>query len=276
MRPEDLSGNPLSQFQMTAANVDDTRKLVRAINAAVEANGLSASELDRKFEIYWSELDKKLEEIRTSVSLSVFTADHAQERPVYRDRALVLIVDDELSHRTTLAEMVHARGMTADTASDGNEALAKLDAASFDVIVTDINMPGMDGFGFLQRLKENCAENSADMPPAIVLTAYGNTETAVRTVYDLGAYWYLEKPVHAHALEVLLHRASAHGRMLVERRNLERQLTYKGALGELVGVSAKMQEIFALLRWAGPSKAPVLITGERGTARKRWPAPFTH
>ena len=88
-------------------------------------------------------------------------------------RLKVLIVDDESSQRSGLAAMVSAWGMTPETAAEGNEALAKLSEFAADVILTDLNMPGLDGFGFLQRLREG-----GDMPPTIVLTAYGNLETA--------------------------------------------------------------------------------------------------
>jgi DNA-binding NtrC family response regulator len=159
--------------------------------------------------------------------------------------------------------MVSTWGMTAETASEGNEALDKMPNFNPDVILTDINMPGLDGFGFLQKLRE-----MGDMPPTIVLTAYGNVETAVRTVQDLGAYWYLEKPIQANSLEVLLRRAGEHAGLRTEKKVLERQLVYKGALGEMVGSSPKMQEIFALLQQAGPSKACVLITGESGTGKE--------
>jgi DNA-binding NtrC family response regulator len=159
--------------------------------------------------------------------------------------------------------MVSAWGMTPETAEDGNEALAKLNTFQADVIITDLNMPGLDGFGFLQRLRE-----AGEMPPTIVLTAFGNIETAVRTVHELGAYWFLEKPLQAAPLEVLLRRAGSHAGLRAENRNLERQLSYKGSLGELVGTSPGMQEIFVLLQQAGPSKACVLITGESGTGKE--------
>src|SRR5256714_198220 len=175
----------------------------------------------------------------------------------------VLIVDDEASQRAGLAAMVSAWGMTPETAGDGNEALAKLTAFPADVILTDLNMPGLDGFGFLQRLRD-----SGDMPPTIVLTAYGNVETAVKTVHELGAYWFLEKPIQPGSLEALIRRAGSHAGLRAEKQNLERQLSYKGSLGELVGTSVKMQEIFALLQQAGPSKACVLITGESGTGKE--------
>ena len=175
----------------------------------------------------------------------------------------VLIVDDEVSQRTGLAAMVTAWGMTAETAAEGNEALEKLQHFEADVILTDLSMPGLDGFGFLERLRE-----LGDMPPTIVLTAFGNIETAVRTVHELGAYWFLEKPIQPKTLEVLVRRAGSHAELRTQKRNLERQLVYKGSLGELVGRSPQMQEIFALLQQAGPSKACVLITGESGTGKE--------
>jgi DNA-binding NtrC family response regulator len=175
----------------------------------------------------------------------------------------VLIVDDEASQRSGLAAMVTAWGMTAETAAEGNEALRKLADFPADVILTDLNMPGLDGFGLLRSLRD-----SGEMPPTIVLTAYGNMETAVKTVHELGAYWFLEKPIQPAGLEVLIRRAGSHAGLRAEKRNLERQLSYKGSLGELVGVSGRMQEIFTLLQQAGPSKACVLITGESGTGKE--------
>ncbi len=175
----------------------------------------------------------------------------------------VLVVDDEASQRSGLAAMLSAWGMVAETAAEGNEALLKLNSFPADVIITDLNMPGLDGFGFLQRLRD-----SGDMPPTIVLTAFGSIETAVKTVHEMGAYWFLEKPIQPPALEVLLRRAGTHAGLRAANRQLERQLSYKGALGELVGTSRQMQEIFALLQQAGPSKACVLITGESGTGKE--------
>jgi DNA-binding NtrC family response regulator len=182
----------------------------------------------------------------------------------------VLIVDDEESQRSGLAAMLAAWGMTTETASEGHDALSKLNEFQADVVITDLNMPGLDGFGFLKRLRE-----SGDMPPTIVLTAYGNIETAVRTVHELGAYWFLEKPLQPQTLEVLLRRAGqqaglrAENRVLArEKTALERDLRNKGYLGGLVGTSPQMHEIFALLEQAGPSKACVLITGESGTGKE--------
>jgi DNA-binding NtrC family response regulator len=175
----------------------------------------------------------------------------------------VLIVDDESSQRAGLAAMVSAWGMTPATAEDGNAALAQLADFAADVILTDLNMPGLDGFGLLQRLRD-----SGEMPSTIVLTAYGSVETAVKTVHELGAFWFLEKPIKPAELEGLIRLAGRDATLRAQNRNLERQLSYKGSLGELVATSGRMQEIFALLQQAGPSKACVLITGESGTGKE--------
>ena len=175
----------------------------------------------------------------------------------------VLIVDDEPSQRAGYAAMLSAWGMRIETAANGAEALEKLNTFAAAAIVTDLKMPGMDGYTLLRKLQE-----SADSPPVIVLTAFGNLETAIKVVHDLGAYWFLEKPVPPDALKLLLQRVATHSKLQNQKKVLLRQLTYKGAVGELVGTSSCMREIFALLEQAGPSKACVLITGESGTGKE--------
>lgn len=175
----------------------------------------------------------------------------------------ILIVDDESSQRTGLAGMVKAWGMRAETATDGGDALEKLETFRADVIVTDLNMPRMDGYELMRTLREQ-----GETIPIVVVTAFGNVDTAVRTVHEMGAYWFLEKPVQANVMQVLLRRAAAHNGLGAEKKVLERQLQYKGSLGEMVGNSPRMQEIYALLQQAGPSKACVLISGESGTGKE--------
>ncbi len=175
----------------------------------------------------------------------------------------VLIVDDESTQRTGLAGMVKAWGMIAETASDGRDALDKLETYDADVIVTDLSMPHMDGHDFLKALRE-----IEGAPSAIVVTAFNRIETALTVVHDLGAYWFVEKPVRPAELQLLIRRAAAHQRLSREKDTLQRQLVYKGSLGELIGSSPRMQEIFSLLQQAAPSKASILISGESGTGKE--------
>ena len=117
------------------------------------------------------------------------------------------MVDDEESQRTALAGMVALWGYQVDTACDGIEALEKLESFGPHVLVTDMMMPRMDGAELLKQMK---TQNSN--VPAIVQTAFGNLETAVSTIHDLGAYWFLEKPVQSAELKLLLSRAALQGR----------------------------------------------------------------
>jgi DNA-binding NtrC family response regulator len=175
----------------------------------------------------------------------------------------VLVVDDEESQRSALASMIALWGYSVETAADGLEALEKLTTFPAHVIVTDLMMPRMDGKELLRRLREQ-----GDAPPTIVQTAFGNLETAVSTINDLGAFWFLEKPVQSQALRFLIERAAAHGKLAEHAERLERQLSYHGVLGEMIGSSGRMKEVFALIQQVAPSRAAVLITGESGTGKE--------
>jgi DNA-binding NtrC family response regulator len=180
-----------------------------------------------------------------------------------RDVTRVLVVDDEESQRTALAGMIKLWGYAVETAADGQEALDKLATFDAHVIVTDLNMPRMNGQELLKRLKEE-----GDASPVIVQTAYGSLETSVSMVHDLGAFWFLEKPVQSQALRLLLERAATHEKLAEHAERLERQLSNTGLLGEMVGSSPKMREVFSLIQQVAPSRAAVLITGESGTGKE--------
>jgi DNA-binding NtrC family response regulator len=159
--------------------------------------------------------------------------------------------------------MISAWGFTVETASDGQEALDKLTSFPANVIVTDLMMPRMDGFELMKRLASD-----GNMPPAIVLTAFGNIETAIQTIHDLGAFWFLEKPIQPAAMRVLLERAASQSQLAEETERLQRQLSYTGVLVDMVGTSQEMQQVFSVIRQVAPSKAAVLIEGESGTGKE--------
>src|SRR5258706_4364099 len=177
--------------------------------------------------------------------------------------ARVLVVDDEENQRTGRAGMIALWGYAVETATDGQDALEKLANFRAHVIVTDLNMPRMTGQELLQRLKDQ-----GNSPVAIVQTAFGSLETALTLIHDLGALWFLEKPVQSQALRLLIERAVAQYGLAEHAERLERELGYSGVLGEMVGASRKMQEVFALVQQVAPSRAAVLITGESGTGKE--------
>jgi DNA-binding NtrC family response regulator len=177
--------------------------------------------------------------------------------------ARVLVVDDDQQDRQTLADIITDLGYLAETASDGEAALAKQSATPFDVIISDLMMPKMDGFELLRTLFDR-----GDLTPAIVLTGGGTMDQAISIVHDLRAFWYLQKPANPNVLATLLERAIQHKSLVKETERLHRQLSQQGYLADLIGTSQRMREVFSLIQQIAPSSASVLITGESGTGKE--------
>jgi DNA-binding NtrC family response regulator len=175
----------------------------------------------------------------------------------------VLVVDDDERQREALGAMVGSLGFTAITAGDGREALELHAENPADLILTDLIMPGMDGFELLRNLEEH-----GDRTPTIVLTGFGSIEKAISVVHDLRAFWFLEKPVKPGILRALLERAAAQNRLVEETEVLNRQLSFHGVLGDLVGSSSAMRQVFSEIQQVAPTSASVLITGESGTGKE--------
>src|SRR5258708_20324379 len=125
-----------------------------------------------------------------------------------RSTSRVHVVDYEEIQRTARAIIIALWCYAVETASDGQEALDKLASFPAHVIVTDLNMPHMTGQELLEHLKDQ-----SGAPATIVQTAFGNLETSVSLIHDLGAFWFLEKPVQSHALRLLTDPAAASGRL---------------------------------------------------------------
>lgn len=177
--------------------------------------------------------------------------------------ARILVVDDDQRDRQLLSGIISDLGYLCDTAEDGEDALEKLNASSYDVIISDLMMPKMDGFELLRTLFDR-----GDLTPAIVLTGAGIVDQAVSIVHDLRAFWYLEKPARPAVLATLLERATHHKSLVKETERLNRQLSQRGYLADLVGTSPPMLEIFSMIQQVAPSTASVLITGESGTGKE--------
>jgi DNA-binding NtrC family response regulator len=175
----------------------------------------------------------------------------------------ILVVDDDPCQRTDLAQMVTSLGYEAVTAGDGREALDRLASYPISAILADLVMPRMDGIALL---KEQAARG--DRTPIVILTAMGSIEQALSIMHDLKAFWFLEKPVQPEVMRSLLERAIQQNSLVQETNRLRRELSYQGVLGDLVGDSIAMQEVFSQIRQVAPTSASVLITGESGTGKE--------
>ncbi len=176
-------------------------------------------------------------------------------------RPVILVVDDEKNTRDGLVRALRGEYAVAE-AENGQRALEWLETHAADVVLTDLRMPGMDGLTLLSRLLGRDPK-----PILILLTAYGNVETAVEAM-KRGAYDFLAKPVNLDRLDLLLRRALAERQLGAENRRLREQLDAKYGFENIVGVSPAMQEVFATIRQAAPTRATVLIQGESGTGKE--------
>ncbi len=174
----------------------------------------------------------------------------------------VLIVEDEENERTGLAEIISSWGYRTETARDGLEGFDKAVAWSPSIVVTDLMMPGMTGMELLGRLADQ-----AQTIAVVVVTAQGTIDSAVQAM-RMGAYDYIQKPIDTNRLRTILQNACALMGTRTELEVTRRKLRDAGSLGQLVGPSRKMQEIFRLIEMVAPSTASVLITGASGTGKE--------
>lgn len=172
----------------------------------------------------------------------------------------VLVVDDEAHMRRVLEIMLQKMGHETRAASNGREALDLVQHESFDLVLTDLRMPEMDGVALLDALRAQAVE-----APVILLTAYGTVESAVEAMKK-GAYDYILRPFDVEAVERIITRALTAERTRRENQFLREEVE-KG-WGEFVGRSAAMQRVYELIRQVASSNINVLITGETGTGKE--------
>ena len=175
----------------------------------------------------------------------------------------ILIVDDEAIVAETLSEMLEGWGYETAVASDGQAGLAVVEEFYPSVVVSDVYMPNLDGFGLLRGVRELHPETAV-----ILLTGQGTVEMALRAIQEEGAFHYFEKPIDFSKLRFVVERAVEFAEARRENVALRRQLRDRGAFGELVGTSDPMRQIYALIEQVAPSSASVLITGESGTGKE--------
>src|SRR5438067_2545629 len=172
--------------------------------------------------------------------------------------AKILIIDDEQSIRSTLAQVLGDEGHKTTLSDSGEEGIAQLAREEFDVVFLDLWLPGIDGMAVLDRVK------AAGGPPVIVISGHGNVDSAVRAT-RLGAYDFLEKPLSLERILLTVNHALADRKL----REQVRDLKSRYSLDELlIGESEAMKKLEEQIRSAAPSASRVLITGENGSGKE--------
>lgn len=174
----------------------------------------------------------------------------------------LLIVDDELSVRDSLAKWFHEEGYEVGIAEDANDALTRLAESDWDAALVDIKMHGIDGIELQRRIHELKPELIV-----IMMTGYASVETAV-TALKNGAYDYVTKPLDPDEIAHLVKKALAHKRTEEENVLLRETVAEVARPDDIVGQSSIMQKLFDAIETVGPTDATVLITGESGTGKE--------
>ncbi|MDT8273312.1 MAG: sigma-54 dependent transcriptional regulator, partial [Desulfomonilia bacterium] len=174
----------------------------------------------------------------------------------------ILIVDDERQNREYLSEILSEEGYAVTLASDGKEALERLSQDLFHVVLTDLQMPHIDGLGVIQHLVEKKLTTIG-----IIYTGYGSVKTAVEAM-KLGAFDYLTKPFKADEIRVVVKKALDHLALQKENTYLKQQLKTRYKFENIIGSSEKMQKVFSMIDKVAATDSTVLVLGESGTGKE--------
>ena len=174
----------------------------------------------------------------------------------------VLVVDDDNLMKDSLSEILTRSNYQVDLASSGEEALSKLKMREYDVIISDIRMPKLDGMELLKAVKGNCPDTKI-----IMMTAFGTIENAVEAM-KLGAYDYIMKPFKADEIELVVKNAFEFKKLLIENRMLKTEVAGKYRFQNIIGKAPQMQKIFEMVDMIADSRSSVLLTGESGTGKE--------
>ncbi len=182
-------------------------------------------------------------------------------------KGAILIVDDEPDILLVMTANLKKEGYEVDTAEDGLEALERVGARDYDVIVVDHQMPRLTGMDFLDRLRNGAVQGARKDIPVIVVTAFGTIEMAVQAMKD-GAYGYLTKPIRYEDLSLQVKNAVERRRLSAQIENLRHEVEEKYQFGNILGRNPRMQEIFQMIRTVSETDATVLVQGESGTGKE--------
>ena len=174
----------------------------------------------------------------------------------------ILVVDDEEVILASCRRALAAPERTIDTAASGAEAMKRIDGGDYEVVLLDVMMPGMDGLEVLQRLKETHPDIEV-----IMVTGLSQIDTAVRSM-KLGAFDYVPKPFDPDELKLVVERAFERRRLVREVSSLKSEVSSKYRFENIIGSSARMQEVYRLIAQCAPTNTSVLITGESGTGKE--------
>lgn len=174
----------------------------------------------------------------------------------------ILVVDDEPNYLIVLSELLRDEGFEVFTAPSGKEGMAQVAAVDLDLVITDMQMPGMDGLGLLAQIKETNTHL-----PVIMITAFAEVEKAVAAM-QAGAFNYLAKPFSNDELLVNINKAVHHYSLLRENKRLRQELLERTGYSGMVGKSRHMRQLYELIEKVAPTPSSVLITGESGTGKE--------
>ena len=179
----------------------------------------------------------------------------------------LLVVDDEQSMREFLAICLRRAGHEVEVADTGEAAVAKVRASAFDVVITDLRMPGaVDVLALLKTIK--AIPSPGEITPEVILvTAYATKETAL-TAMKQGAYDYLTKPFHVEEINAVIARALEKRALVAANLALRDQVAGRFRLARLLGKSRAMQKLFELITKIHSTRTSVLIAGESGTGKE--------
>jgi len=179
-------------------------------------------------------------------------------------KARILVVDDEAAMREALKDWLMEDGYEVGLAESGQDALAMAAEKSWDVILLDLKMPGLDGVETLKRLKGEKVNTEAEI---LMMTAYASIDTAVQAMKE-GAFDYLVKPFDPQEVEMQIKKIVTHRELVLENILLRQKLEERSEYDEIIGKSDAMQEIYDLISRVAPTDSTVLITGESGTGKE--------